>query len=74
MADKIAMLPCPFCGSKNVDPEGWASTVKKGPACDDCGGSTDTVERWNNAVTWKAIKRATAILDRTLERKYIRAR
>lgn len=48
------LLPCPFCGSTNVDPEGWMSvnqdgTQKKtGPACDECGGSTESVERWNS--------------------------
>lgn len=44
----MALLPCPFCGSTNVDPEGWASTERKGPACDDCGASAETVERWNS--------------------------
>lgn len=47
------LLPCPFCGSTDVDPEGWMSinkdgTQKKtGPACDECGGSTESIERWN---------------------------
>lgn len=41
------LKPCPFCGSKNVDPAGWASTDRSGPACDDCNGSADTVELWN---------------------------
>jgi hypothetical protein len=41
------LLPCPFCGSKNIDPKGWASTDRAGPACDDCAGSADTVEIWN---------------------------
>lgn len=42
------MLSCPFCHGSNIDPEGWASNDgKKGPACDDCGGSADTVELWN---------------------------
>lgn len=49
--------PCPFCGSTNVDPEGWMSvnqdgTQKKtGPACDECGGSTENVERWNTRIS-----------------------
>lgn len=42
------LLPCPFCGSKNIDAKGWASTDRSGPACDDCGGSADTVELWNS--------------------------
>jgi len=41
------LLPCPFCGSTNIDPEGWASTERAGPACDDCAGTADTVELWN---------------------------
>jgi hypothetical protein len=54
-----ALLPCPFCGSSNVDPEGWASTERKGPACDDCAGSADTVERWNTRVLpWQPIETA----------------
>lgn len=51
---KAELLPCPFCGSTEIDPEGWMSVSqdgkdkKTGPACDECGGSTDTVERWNS--------------------------
>lgn len=50
---EIELLTCPFCGSPNIDPEGWVSinqdgTQKKsGPACDECGGSAESVERWN---------------------------
>lgn len=47
MSDNVKLLPCPFCGSANIDPEGWVSTERKGPACDDCSGSADTVELWN---------------------------
>ena len=54
---EAVLLPCPFCGSANIDAAGWASTNSSGPACDDCGasaGSTlaDTPEAniaaWNN--------------------------
>jgi len=41
------LIPCPFCRSTNIDPEGWASTDRAGPACDDCAGTADTVELWN---------------------------
>lgn len=41
------LKPCPFCKSQSVDAEGWASTDRKGPACDDCGGTADTMQRWN---------------------------
>lgn len=45
---EIKLLPCPFCGSKNIDPEGWASAERSGPACDDCAGTADTIELWNS--------------------------
>ena len=50
------MKRCPFCGSANVDPQGWASrdpdaqvssSNREGPACDDCGATADTLEMWN---------------------------
>ena len=42
------LLPCPFCGSANIDPVGWmAGDGRQGPACDDCMASADSVERWN---------------------------
>lgn len=43
----VHLAPCPFCGSTNIDPEGWVSTERKGPACDDCNAAADTVELWN---------------------------
>lgn len=51
--DDRALKPCPFCGSTNVDPEGWAATdadgnnLREGPCCDDCNASADSVEAWN---------------------------
>jgi Lar family restriction alleviation protein len=54
--DSAVLLPCPFCGSANIDPEGWGSENSSGPACDDCGasaGSTvastpeENIEAWN---------------------------
>lgn len=52
MAD---LLPCPFCGSTDVDPEGWATLPeyaktpeeRSGPACDECGASAQTTKIWN---------------------------
>ena len=29
-------------------PEGWASTDRAGPGCDDCGGTAFTIELWNS--------------------------
>jgi Lar family restriction alleviation protein len=39
------LLPCPFCGSTNIDAEGWSSTDSAGPACDDCGASAGAVSK-----------------------------
>ncbi len=42
------LLPCPFCGSKEIDPEGWGSgDGRHGPACDGCMASAMSVEQWN---------------------------
>lgn len=51
-------LPCPFCGSPNIDPRGWMSRDSAGPACDDCGAAAGYVgqtpegnlEVWNKRV------------------------
>ncbi|WP_063802236.1 hypothetical protein [Burkholderia ubonensis] len=45
----LAMVdPCPFCGSESVDPKGWLGNDGCcGPACDDCGATAESVERWN---------------------------
>lgn len=41
---KPDLLPCPFCGSKNVSADGWSSCDGiTGPACDDCGASAGSV-------------------------------
>lgn len=52
----IALAPCPFCGSSNIDPKGWATLPeyaktpeeRSGPACDDCGASAQSIQQWNN--------------------------
>lgn len=49
------LLPCPFCGSTNIDATGWRSLDAQGPACDDCGSSAgqisldhaDNIRAWN---------------------------
>ena len=64
ISGKATLLPCPFCGGENIDPEGWASTETKGPACDDCGGSAgsalDTFEAniaaWNTRAITAALQ------------------
>lgn len=52
MADTLNLLPCPFCGGK-CDPEGWEGTgiageYLRGPECEQCGATADTVEGWNH--------------------------
>ena len=45
------LMPCPFCGSTDIDPEFWKSDDgKAGPGCMDCGGSNESFEAWNNRV------------------------
>ena len=50
------LLPCPFCGSSEVNPEGWYSMTTRvfgpdcvvlGPACDECGSIARTIAAWN---------------------------
>lgn len=46
------LLPCPFCGGTNTDPEGWMQTdinggVSQGPTCEDCDAAAASVAAWN---------------------------
>lgn len=66
----ITLLPCPFCGSANIDAAGWASQTSSGPACDDCGasaGSTlaDTPEA--NIAAWNTRTTSLAAQDGLVE-------
>lgn len=47
MTDTTKLLPCPFCGSDDIDPEGWVSMVSAGPTCNDCSASAQSIEAWN---------------------------
>jgi hypothetical protein len=47
MGEVTPLKPCPFCASTEIDPEGWSSIDRSGPACDDCGASADSVAAWN---------------------------
>ena len=53
MLNTIALKPCPFCNSANIDAEGWmscepdGSDKRTGPACDDCGASAASIDQWN---------------------------
>ncbi len=44
------LLPCPFCGGKCL-PHGWQTQGgATGPACDNCGATTWSVDTWNSRV------------------------
>lgn len=60
------LKPCPFCGSHSIDPEGWVSTERKGPACDDCGASADTVEIWNTRPQVHALQEAITAFSKAV--------
>lgn len=40
------LKPCPLCGGA-VDPEGWISCNRKGPECEECGATANSVMEWN---------------------------
>ena len=45
------LKPCPFCGGE-CDPEGWygadtGAGPRRGPACNECGATADSVTAWN---------------------------
>jgi len=45
---KIEMKNCPFCGSSEIDPEGWMNGAgEKGPECGGCGATARSVAIWN---------------------------
>ncbi len=45
------LLPCPFCGGKGF-PNGWQTQGgATGPACEDCGATTWSVDTWNTRIT-----------------------
>lgn len=40
---------CIFCGSDNVDDNGWKTgDGTTGPQCQSCGATGESVELWNN--------------------------
>jgi hypothetical protein len=43
------LSPCPFCGSSDVDGNGWADGKgDTGPQCLFCGATAESVAMWNN--------------------------
>lgn len=55
---ELNLLPCPFCGSANIDPAEWSGNDgkhgKHGPGCGDCGALANTAELWNRRATQPA--------------------
>lgn len=48
--EEPVLLPCPFCGGKGI-PNGWQTQGgATGPACDECGATTWSVDTWNTRV------------------------
>lgn len=66
MTDELgdALLPCPFCGEADIDPEEWASLDTKGPCCPNCGASAGLISKTpiENIAAWNT--RATHAADR----------
>lgn len=56
--DALALKPCPFCGCSKVDPEGWASKTRSGPACEECSATADSAEAWNRRAALTAEPKA----------------
>lgn len=49
--DDPKLLPCPFCGADDIDPEEWMdSHGRSGPGCAQCGAQAEDATRWN----WRA--------------------
>lgn len=63
-----ALRPCPFCNSPDVDPEGWASTDRKGPCCNACNATADTVEMWNARPETDEMLKAARVLAQAYTR------
>lgn len=41
------LKPCPFCGSEDIDPDGWSSETHSGPCCNRCSATAGSVVEWN---------------------------
>lgn len=46
-ASTADLLPCPFCGSADLDVRFWASEWSAGPGCNSCGATSEDAEGWN---------------------------
>lgn len=45
----IELLPCPFCGGRNIDPSGLTGTMCQSAACLDCYAAGPQVDYSNAA-------------------------
>lgn len=46
-AQRKRLLPCPFCGSSDLDSRFWASEWSSGPGCNNCGATAEDDDGWN---------------------------
>jgi len=47
MTDRPKLEACPFCGGQ-VDPNGWLrNDGVRGPECEQCGATAESIEAWN---------------------------
>lgn len=61
--ENIGLLPCPFCGSTNIDPAEWSGNDgKSGPGCGNCGALAESAELWNQRVAPAALHPAQTIV------------
>ena len=56
LCEQVKLLPCPFCGSEDVDASFWMSKEGSGPGCMSCGSTAETVAIWNSRSDPKARK------------------
>jgi len=66
------LLPCPFCGSTDIDPEGWATTGGiAGPACNGCqasvgtalNGTAENIAAWNRRARYSHLPPALSTIE-----------
>lgn len=48
MSEKLK--PCPFCGGKFIDPDGYWNEYGHGPRCEECGAIAESNDAWNRRV------------------------
>lgn len=54
------LLPCPFCGSADIEDRcTLTNTGLIGPKCRKCGATTPTADAWNRRRSWIPVTAAT---------------